>query len=845
MKSAIKIGCAQAILLAGIALSTIGASVARGADPVLIGYSSGNAKIVPRQGGGAFVIWTGSFDANGTFDALRIAATSSAGAVDPAWPDSGAALDRNAWAFSAESDGVGGVYVAWAHMLGSGVGSIRLGRFTESGAPSLGWPDTGLVVAASTNTQGSPHLSTDESGSVFVEWAEPSDQCRLSRFLPSGVRATGWPASGLLVPRLYGVSLVGCGSAGGLIVAGLMTDPSSNFIAGAIRYLADGSIAPGWPANALAIPTIGLHPVYLPAACPDGAGGAIVAWTANGTEAYATRVTATGSLGPGWPNNGLRIAGFGVAPSVAADGAGGAFFTWQDFRPGVNVYLQRVSGSGLATFPDGGVQISALPYNSLEPMLTPDGFGGVFIAWHTVEDGTILHREGRVTRIASTGVPYTGWPGDGLLIDNAPSTPGSPTPVVSADSEGGPFLAWPVERSPGLGGTMFWHLLPDGSNPSGLLVVTNAVGRGAVARSPNSSRALPGTPMTLTAVPLPGDRFVAWSGDTTAVSDTFTVVVGRPLTLVATFERDPAAAPNLTAIADVLGDEGAHVRVQWQPSPIDTGAVPGWLRCYQIQQRQVSPPGAPWAATDSVAAASLSSYSHIVTTPADSTLSDPAVFRYRVVAQANADTAQWASNEVNGYSVDNLAPPAPASVSGVISSGFASLSWPAVSVQDLAHYAVYRGLEALPPTDASHLTGTTTATTYNDTPGYFAHYRVTALDVHGNESPGTLFVPFNPADVPGRPAPKVLSVGNPSPSPMARSMSMTLGLPRAMTATVDVLDSQGRLVRRLCEGEKPAGWITLSWDGRDVRGHDAAAGVYFVRVQMPEARSTKRLVLIP
>jgi flagellar hook assembly protein FlgD len=99
--------------------------------------------------------------------------------------------------------------------------------------------------------------------------------------------------------------------------------------------------------------------------------------------------------------------------------------------------------------------------------------------------------------------------------------------------------------------------------------------------------------------------------------------------------------------------------------------------------------------------------------------------------------------------------------------------------------------------------------------------------------------------VPGRQAPKSLSVGTPTPSPMASTMSMTLGLPRAMTATVDVLDSQGRLVRRLCEGERPAGWVTFSWDARGAGGHETAPGVYFVRVQTPDGGRVRRLVRIP
>jgi hypothetical protein len=234
-----------------------------------------------------------------------------------------------------------------------------------------------------------------------------------------------------------------------------------------------------------------------------------------------------------------------------------------------------------------------------------------------------------------------------------------------------------------------------------------------------------------------------------------------------------------------------------------------------------------------------------VITSSDSTASDPAIRRYRVVAMANGTPGEWISNDLPGYSVDNIAPPPPVSVTGVFASGTASVSWPAVSVADLHHYAVYRATEGVPPTDAAHLVATTTGTDYNDSPGYFARYAVTAVDRHGNQSAGTVFTPLNTTDAPGRPAPRTLTFGSPFPSPMSHGMTMSVGLPRSMTVEVDVLDSQGRFVRQLANGEHGSGWLTLSWDARDARGRDAAAGVYFVRVQTPEGRSVKRLVLIP
>jgi len=410
------------------------------------------------------------------------------------------------------------------------------------------------------------------------------------------------------------------------------------------------------------------------------------------------------------------------------------------------------------------------------------------------------------------------------------------TPAYGNDSH---YVAW----QGGLG----VPVLPGGAcataDTAGFAVLTSVVGRGSVTRSRYKPQYPPGSPLTLAAVPLPGDRFVAWSGDTTTTEDTLNIVVNRALSYVATFEKDPAAAPHLLAITDYPGDEGSFVLAHWDPSPLDVPGLP-FINYYYIQRRAMTPPDAPWTSVALYPAVMAPSYALGATTPADSTAADPAVYLYRIVANA-PDTLEWVSNEVPGYSVDNLPPAAPSSVTGSFASGTATMFWPAVSAADLGHYAIYRGLEDVPPTDPAHLVGTTTLTGFTDSPGYFTHYRVAAVDIHGNQGEATAFVPSNTTGVDGRQPPGSLTVGDPVPSPMARRMSLTLGLPRAMNVTADVLDPQGRLTRRIADGERPAGWAELTWDARDANGRPAAAGMYFVRIRTPEGERLKRLVLVP
>lgn len=61
---------------------------------------------------------------------------------------------------------------------------------------------------------------------------------------------------------------------------------------------------------------------------------------------------------------------------------------------------------------------------------------------------------------------------------------------------------------------------------------------------------------------------------------------------------------------------------------------------------------------------------------------------------------------------------------------------------------------------------------------------------------------------------------------------------------VRVWDVRGRLVRALQQGWYPAGTRTLPWDGRDALGRALGSGVYVVTLDLDEARTVTRLVLV-
>src|SRR5205085_4449205 len=130
-------------------------------------------------------------------------------------------------------------------------------------------------------------------------------------------------------------------------------------------------------------------PPELQGVVTDGAGGAIAAWkdARNGhAELYAIRWLADGSVAPGWNASGSLLA---IAPGargpavVAADGEAGALAVWEDTR-GVDadLYAQRFTGAGVpaAGWPAAGLPICTAIGDQSAPALAIAG-GVVRIAW--------------------------------------------------------------------------------------------------------------------------------------------------------------------------------------------------------------------------------------------------------------------------------------------------------------------------------------------------------------------------------------------------------------------------------------------------------------------------------
>src|SRR5262245_43929889 len=179
-----------------------------------------------------------------------------------------------------------------------------------------------------------------------------------------------------------------------------------------------------------------------PVSVSDGGGGTIVAWSDFRTgdlDVYAQKLDAAGN--PVWSTDGIPIckqAGAQTNPRLLSDGAGGAFVVWEDARAGItniNIYVQRVNAQGVPLWGAGGVLVCGAANNQTAPVLSPNGLGGVLIAWVDLRgtDADIYAQ-----RVAAAGTPQ--WAANGVAVCTAVGVQGDPTVVT--DSQGGAIVAW-------------------------------------------------------------------------------------------------------------------------------------------------------------------------------------------------------------------------------------------------------------------------------------------------------------------------------------------------------------------------------------------------------------------
>jgi len=465
----------------------------------------------------------------------------------------------------------------------------------------------------------------------------------------------------------------------------------------------NGSGVAQWAANGVVVcnATSDQSSVQLAA---DGNGGACAAWddVRNGNlDVFAQRILSSGSMQ--WVANGAIVCtatGTQSSARIASDGAGGALIAWQDLRGGAtyDIYAQRINASGFGLWNTNGASVCAAAENQTAPAVVPDGSGGMIVAWQDIRSTT--EYDAHAQHVLSGGGMH--WTANGIPL--AAATGGQVTIRGVSDGSGGAIFAWEDYRL-GFGTDIVAQRV---SGP-GALQWTSA---GAIVSASVNNQFL-ATPVS----DGNGGAIIGYMDPPNGID--FDLSAMR----IERYGQLGNPEPRITGVKDVKNDQGGFVKLSWSNSWLDADpqfgvfdyriwrSVPSALAQAQALTRAFSsdpdeaaandallilPSAAPnyaWEIVGTQSAAGLSAYSFVASTTSDSVPGSFPRTAFMVEARNGTSVAadHWFSAPDSGYSVDNLAPAAPAPFTDQYGAGSTALHWNPNHEADLAGYRLYRG----------------------------------------------------------------------------------------------------------------------------------------------------------
>jgi len=315
------------------------------------------------------------------------------------------------------------------------------------------------------------------------------------------------------------------------------------------------------------------------------------------------------------------------------------------------------------------------------------------------------------------------------------------------------------------------------------------------------------------------------------------------------------AAAAIASIKDVAGDQGGQARLVFRRSPYDYAGAATPITGYQVYRAQSAaaasaPPAfdAPadptvvqisgWDYLQTVAAITDDVYQLVVPTLADS--NSTGVHRARLFVRAATATPGvfYDSPADSGYSVDNLAPAMPAPLTAAYVAGATRLHWLPNGENDFASYRVYKGASAGFVPGPGNLMASPPDTGYADAGAPGSFYKVSAVDVNGNQSAFALVGPDATTDVvPDGLAAFALERVRPNPAPASR-LVISFSLPVSAPARLEMFDVRGRRVAvQEVGGQAGRNSVRLS----TVR---LAPGIYMLRLTQGSDARTQRVTVV-
>ncbi len=353
-------------------------------------------------------------------------------------------------------DGTGGAILAWEDKRSDVDYDIYAQRISASGTAM--WSAGGLAIASGDGDQQAPAIVSDGQGGAIIVWNDTRSGSS-SNIYAQRINASGsplWAANGVpvlkaqIVSQLVRPALVSDGNHGAIVGWDDARDLSTQPDIYVQRVDAAGTCRWDTAGFAACKDSSDQHGTTL---VSDGSGGVIACWTDTRTQTrtgvfgdigvYAQRVDSSGAAK--WARNGIAVndtIDSQQNPAIVGDGSGGAIVSWEDHRNGgdLDVYVQRIDGSGTLRWASGGVPVCVLYGDQYLIHIVGDSSGGAIIAWTDSRSGDY-----DIYAQAVTGSGAVRWTTNGVPVSTAkgPQTLGSVVLTTSRQA----IIAWTDDRT--------------------------------------------------------------------------------------------------------------------------------------------------------------------------------------------------------------------------------------------------------------------------------------------------------------------------------------------------------------------------------------------------------------
>ncbi len=752
------------------------------------------------------------------------------------------------------------IVVAWEDSRGSN--SDIYAQMIDPYGNTL-WTLDGVPVCTETGNQGPLVIVPDGAGGVVIaweDWRNGDKDIYAQRLDISG--NTLWASGGVSICSLADIQeyvrAVSDGVGGAIIAWQDARFGSSDMDIYAQRIDASGTVQ--WTGNGISV--CGESDFQgAPSLTGDDSGGALIAWVdqrGSSQDIYAQRVGSNGVLQ--WTTGGVVVseAVFDQqAVMLLSDGYGGAILTWQDDRNGstYDIYAQRTDADGNMLWLADGVALCSAVGNQFIHDIVTDGADGAIVAWTDFRTGL---GDAYAQRVNRNGLPLWAADGVGVCIDSGNQwitgivSDGAGGVIISLqDSRSGDDDIY-VQRIEGTSGMSYWTtegipLCDIAADQADALLVSDGAG-GAVA--------------------VWRDRRNEFDGDLYAqriVRDGFW---GYPCPWVIEAEdvpNDQGGQAMLTFAASRLDDytEGniqyysvwRKLGILEMQAMLDAGTketLPSMVgpefdgEAYRFISLEGAMSAFEWLAN--VDAHEMPEYSYTAATLYDSTAVDPGIHTFMVSAHAYL-TSFWDSPPVEAYSVDNLSPCVPLALAGEQSFTPAGmeLTWDPNIEDDLGGYNIYRDIgESFEPGTGNLIATTCDENLFDGDWGWDVGfcYKVSAIDIHGNESDHAVLCAGQITGDDPMPLPDKTFLGQNFPNPFNPNTTIAFGLKSGGFVNLSIYNAAGQLVSVLINESRPAGPYTAVWNGKDQDGSSVTSGVYFYKLTAKEFEETKKMILL-